>query len=222
MSRQGWDVAAQARQVARRLRPGSYVNLGVGMPTAVADQVDPEQRVIFHCENGLIGYRGLTDGEEGDPDVIDAGSRPVALAPGAAIVGHDMSFAIARGGRLDATVLGAYQVSADGDLASWATPEARLSGVGGAMDLALGAQRVIVMMRHRARDGSPKIVRRCSYPLTAPRCVRLVVTELAVLDVLPDGLTVTELAPDVTFEELENATDAPLRPPPPPVGQGTA
>ncbi|TDE03126.1 3-oxoacid CoA-transferase subunit B [Jiangella asiatica] len=210
MSRPGWDVPQQARQVARRLPRGGYVNLGIGLPAAVADQIDPDQHVVFHCENGLIGYRGMVGGDDPDPDVIDAGSRQVALIPGAAVVGHDLSFAIARGGRLDATVLGAYQVSADGDLANWTTPAARLSGVGGAMDLALGAKQVIVMMRHRARDGAPKIVQRCSYPLTARRCVGLVVTELAVIEVTADGLAVRQLAPDITFDDLQNATDAPL------------
>jgi 3-oxoadipate CoA-transferase beta subunit len=207
---EGWSKAQQAQHVASRLPDGGYVNLGIGMPGAVAAAVTEEQGIIFHCENGLVGYRSLADSEQEDPDIIDALSEPVGLIAGAAVVAHDVSFAIARGGRLDATVLGAFQVSQSGDLANWKTPSARIAGVGGAMDLAVGAKQVIVMMRHRDRDGTPKIVERCSYPLTALSCVSLIVTELAVIAVTPDGLVVEELVPGITPDELQTITGAPL------------
>ncbi len=204
----GWTVEEQAARVAALLPDGGYVNLGIGMPGAVAAAVRPEQGVIFHCENGLIGYRSLGEDEDADPDVIDALSDPVALIPGAAVVAHDVSFAIARGGRLDATVLGAFQVSRHGDLANWKAPGARVAGVGGAMDLAVGAKRVIVMMKHTDRDGHPKLVDEIDYPVTAARCVDVVVTELAVLSVTPEGLRVDELAPGTDFDELQSLTGA--------------
>ncbi len=206
----GWTKAEQARQVARRLRPGSYVNLGVGMPALVAAAVSEGQGIVFHCENGLVGYRSLALGEVPDPDIIDARSDPVALIPGAAVVAHDVSFAIVRGGRLDATVLGAFQVSAQGDLANWQTPSNRVAGVGGAMDLAVGAKRVIVMMKHLDREGAPKIVQDCTYPLTAVRCVDLIVTELAVIAVTAQGLVVQELAPGISPRALTDQTAATL------------
>lgn len=210
----GWTREEQAQQVARRLKPGSYVNLGVGMPSLVAAAIAPGQGIAFHCENGLIGYRSLAADETPDPDIIDARSDLVGLNPGAAVVAHDMSFAIIRCGRLDATVLGAFQVSAVGDLANWKGASSRVAGVGGAMDLAIGARQVIVMMRHLDRAGTPKIVETCSYPLTAPRCVDLIVTELAVIAVTPEGLVVEEMAPGVTAAGLIEATAAPLRFPP--------
>lgn len=206
----GWTRQDQAKQVAKRLRPGSYVNLGIGMPGLVAAAVEPEQGIVFHCENGLIGYRSLVPGEEPDPDVIDARSDPVALTAGASVVAHDLSFAIIRGGHLDATVLGAFQVSARGDLANWMSTSSRPAGVGGAMDLAVGARQVIVMMRHVDHAGAPKIVDTCSFPLTAVRCVHLVVTELAVIAVTDDGLVVEELAPGVGPDDLVKVTEAPL------------
>jgi 3-oxoacid CoA-transferase B subunit len=207
---EGWTKAEQAEHVAKRLPVGGYVNLGIGMPGAVAAAVTDDQGIVFHCENGLIGYRSLLETEPEDPDIIDALSEPVGLITGASVVAHDVSFAIARGGRLDATVLGAFQVSQTGDLANWKTPSARIAGVGGAMDLAVGAKQVIVMMRHRDREGLPKIVEECSYPLTAVGCVSLIVTELAVIAVTPDGLVVEELVEGVTPAELQAITGAPL------------
>lgn len=206
----GWSKAEQATRVANLLRPGSYVNLGIGMPGAVVAFVDPEKGILFHCENGIIGYRSLADGEVADREIIDAGSKDVGLVPGASIVAHDISFAIACGGRLDTAVLGAFQVSERGDLANWKTPHAAIAGVGGAMDLAVGAKQVIVMMRHTGRGGEPKIVKRCVYPLTAPRCVDVIVTELAVISVTAEGLIVEELAPGVTQEYLNGVTEADL------------
>lgn len=206
----GWTIREQAERVAVLLPDDGYVNLGIGMPGSVAAAVAPERGIFFHCENGLIGYRALDDGEEPDRDIIDAASAPVGLVTGAAVVAHDVSFAIARGGRLDATVLGAYQVSAQGDLANWKSPGARIAGVGGAMDLAVGAKQVIAMMRHTDRSGAPKIVQVCDYPITAPRSVDHIVTELAVIDVTPNGLAVREIASGVTFDQIQAATGTPL------------
>lgn len=207
----GWTVPEQAAHVAALLPDYAYVNLGIGMPGSVAAAVTPDQGIIFHCENGLIGYRALEEGEVPDGDITDAASAPVGLIEGAAVVAHDVSFAIARGGRLDATVLGAFQVSAQGDLANWKAPGTRIAGVGGAMDLAVGARQVIVMMRHVDRAGRPKIVESCDYPLTVARGVHYIVTELAVIAVTPDGLEVDQIAPGVTFDELQALTGAPLR-----------
>jgi len=207
----GWTKAEQAQKVAEQLQPRSYVNLGIGMPGVVVNAVRPEDGVVFHCENGIIGFRPLGPNDAVDSDIIDAGSQPVAFIQGAAVVAHDVSFMIARGPHLDATVLGAYQVSARGDLANWKTPEALIAGVGGAMDLATGAKKVIVMMRHQDRDGRSKIVEECTYPLTAVRCVTLIVTDLAVISITDRGLIVEECAPGVTAESLQAATDAPLQ-----------
>jgi len=206
----GWSVEEQAARVAALLPDYAYVNLGIGMPGSVAAAVQPEQGIVFHCENGIVGYRALAEGEAPDADVIDAASSPVALIEGAAVVAHDISFAIARGGRLDATVLGAFQVSQHGDFANWKAPGARIAGVGGAMDLAVGARQVIVMMRHVDRDGNPKIVEHCTYPLTAARQVNHIVTEQAVITVTENGLVVGEIAPGITWEELQAVTGAPL------------
>ena len=211
----GWDVGQQAGRVASMLPTGALVNLGIGMPVAVARAVRPDQQILFHCENGLIGYRDLADGEPADADVIDALSAPVGLVAGAAVVAHDVSFAIARGGRLDVTVLGAFQVSRTGDLANWKTPHAAVAGVGGAMDLAVGAKQVIVMMRHVDGDGQAKIVERCDYPLTAPTCVDVIVTDLAVIAVTPSGLVVREIADGITFADLQDRTATQLQLPSP-------
>lgn len=206
----GWSVPEQATLVASRLGEGSLVNLGIGLPNEVVAYVRPEQGITFHCENGLVGYRERGDFETVDPDIIDAASRPVALISGAAVVGHDSSFAIARGGRLDVTVLGAFQVSASGDLANWHVPGARVPAIGGAMDLAVGAKSVIVMMKHLGRDGSLKIVDHCDYPVTAFSCVDLIVSDFAVIRITPEGLLVEEIAPGVTREYLEAHTQPKL------------
>lgn len=210
MSAGGWSLEEQARRVAERIPPGSYVNLGIGMPTAVAGAIPDERGVTLYCENGIIGYGAKPAEVEGDPDIIDAGSRRVLLNGGASVVSHDLSFALARSGRLDVVVLGAYQVSKDGDLANWSVPDASVASVGGAMDLAVGARRVIVMMRHLSRDGGPKIVARCTYPVTARQCVTTVVTNMAVIDVMAGELVVSDIAEDITFERLQAMTDARL------------
>jgi 3-oxoacid CoA-transferase B subunit len=199
-----------AQRVAAELRPGELVNLGIGMPTLVARFTPPDRGIIFHSENGIIGMGGAPAPGLEDPDLIDAGKAPITLIPGAAIVGHDESFALIRGGHLDTAVLGAYQVSADGDLANWLLPGRSIGSVGGAMDIAVGAKRIIVMMKHVDPNGGPKLVRRCTYPLTAPRVVSLVVTDLAVIEIAGAKGRVRELAPGVTRQAIEEATEMEL------------
>lgn len=210
MSRHGWTEAELAAIVARSLRPWSVVNLGIGLPTLVASHLPPNVPVLFHSENGIIGVGPLAKPGEEDPDVIDAGKNAATLMKGAAIVDHADSFGIIRGGHLDAAVLGAMQVSEQGDLANWKVAGETLGSVGGAMDLAVGAKRTIVMMRHVDSQGRPKILRSCTYPLTAEACVDTIYTDLAVIDVTPAGLIVRELGPGVDRDELQRLTDAPL------------
>jgi 3-oxoacid CoA-transferase B subunit len=205
----GWTTDEVARRVAADLRMGEVVNLGIGLPALVANHVDPALGIILHSENGIIGMGPQASPEAADPDLIDAGKTPTTLVAGAAIVGHGESFGVIRGGHLDCAVLGALQVSATGDLANWRVPTSRLGSVGGAMDIAVGARRVIAMMRHVDKAGTPKIVDRCTYPLTAPRCVTVIATDLALIDVEPDGLVVREAAVD--RDTLQRLTGAALR-----------
>ena len=198
-----------ALRVARELRAGAVVNLGIGLPTQVANYADPALGVLFQAENGILGYGGVLDSGF-DPETINAGGQPVALLPGASFFDSAESFAMIRGGHVDLAVLGGLQVSERGDLANWSVPERGGGSIGGAMDLAIGARRLIVAMEHRTRDGEPRIVRACSYPLTAPACVDLVVTDLAVIEVAPDGLVLREVAPGVTPEEVQAVTEPPL------------
>jgi len=201
-----------ALRVARELEDGMVVNLGIGLPTLVANFVPQGRHVIFQAENGILGYgRILENDEEFDQDMINAGGQPVAILPGASFFSSDQSFAMIRGGHIDVAVLGGLQVSERGDLANWLVPERGGGSIGGAMDLAAGARRLIVAMEHVTPDGRPKILRRCTYPLTAERCVDLVVTDLAVIAVTPEGLVLREVAPGVSPEEVERLTDAPLR-----------
>lgn len=203
-----WSIEEMARRVAEELRPGEVVNLGIGLPTLVARYTDPASGIIFHSENGIVGMGPSPEEGQEDPDLIDAGKALVTLVPGAAIVGHDESFGIIRGGHLDCAVLGAYQVSAVGDLANWLLPGAAIGSVGGAMDIAVGARRVVALMRHNDKNGRPKIVESCDFPLTARRCVTTIVTDLAVIDVTRTGLKVRASAVDRTF--LQAATGATL------------
>ena len=201
-----------ARRVARDIPDGSYVNLGIGLPTLVADVVGPGKEIIYHSENGILGMGPApTPGEE-DPELINAGKQPVTLLPGGSFFHHTDAFVMMRGGHLDVSVLGAFQVSEAGDLANWATDEAALPpAVGGAMDLAVGAKRVLVVTTHTTRDGRPKLLSRCTYPLTAAAVVDRVYTDLAVLDVCPEGFVVREVAPGVTPDALQAVTGARLR-----------
>ena len=198
-----------ALRVARELRDGMAVNLGIGLPTLVSNYLPPDHGVLFQAENGILGYGAIR--EDGfDRDLINAGGQPVELRPGASFFHSADSFAMIRGGHIDVAVLGGLEVSARGDLANWSIPERGGGGIGGAMDLAVGARRVIVAMEHTTREGRPRIRERCDYPLTASACVDLVVTDLAVIDVVAGGLLLSEVAPGVTPEQVQAATDAPL------------
>ncbi len=198
-----------AMRVARELKPGTVVNLGIGMPTLVGAQVPPEAGILLQAENGILGYGGFSE-DEFDPDSINAGGQPIRLNPGASIFDSAASFAMIRGGHVDVAVLGGLQVSETGDLANWSVPERGGGSIGGAMDLAVGARRLIVAMEHTTRDGMARIVRECSYPLTARRCVDLIVTDLAVVEVGPAGLTLREVAPGWAPGEVAALTAAPL------------
>ena len=201
-----------AQIIANDIEPGCYVNLGIGMPTLVADFLDAERGIVLHSENGILGMKGLPPGAPVDPDLLNATKEPVALDVGASICDHVVSFSMMRGGHIDLTVLGAFQVSAQGDLANWDTgaPDS-IPGVGGAMDLAAGAQRVYVMMQHVDRDGQPKIVPECTYPLTGKAVVDRVYTDLATLDVTPQGLSVIAIVKGVDFATVQACTAVPLQ-----------
>jgi 3-oxoacid CoA-transferase B subunit len=204
--------AAVARRVARDIPDGSYVNLGIGLPTLVADVVGPDKEIVYHSENGILGMGPAPAPGSEDPELINAGKQPVTLLPGGAIFHHTDAFVMMRGGHIDVTVLGAFQVSERGDLANWATDEAAMPpAVGGAMDLAVGAKRVLVMTTHTTRDGRPKLLAHCTYPLTAAAVVHRVYTDLAVLDAGPGGFVVREMAPGVSPEELQEVSGAELR-----------
>lgn len=203
-----------ARLVASRLPSEGFVNLGIGAPTAVADYMAPESGVILHSENGVLHLGPAPEPGREDPDLINASKSPITLARGGAFFDSSLAFAMMRGGHLDVAVLGAFQVSERGDLANWSTgrDDGEPPGIGGAIDLAVGAKAIWVMMDHVARDGSPRIVRDCTYPLTAAGIVSRIFTNLAVIEVEPDGLVVSALLEGVTFDELGAATGAPLRP----------
>ena len=201
-----------ALRVAQELREGMIVNLGIGLPTLVANFMPQDATVLLHAENGILGY-GEIASEDGsfDQDLINAGGQPVSLTPGASFFDSTASFAMIRGGHIDVTVLGGLQVSERGDLANWSVPGRGGGAIGGAMDLAAGARRVIVAMEHTTRQGQPRIVSECSYPLTAEKCVNLIVTNLAVIEVTEGGLVLKETAPDVSVAEVQAATDASLQ-----------
>lgn len=207
----GWTPDEMAQRVASDIPDGACVNLGIGLPTLVPGHIPSDREILFHSENGIIGMGPRPRPGEEDPDLVDAGKAPVTLITGAAIVHHADSFALIRGGRLDVTVLGAMQVSERGDLANWRIGDNPLASMGGAMDLCVGARRVFAMMYHTDKDGAPKILRECTYALTAPACVRRIYTNLAVIDVTAAGLEVRELAPGVTLADLQAVTEPPLR-----------
>ncbi|MGE5116664.1 MAG: 3-oxoacid CoA-transferase subunit B [Betaproteobacteria bacterium] len=200
-----------AARVARDIPEGAYVNLGIGLPTLVANHLPKDREVFLHSENGLLGMGPAPAPGAEDLDLINAGKQPVTLLPGGCFFHHADSFAMMRGGHLDICVLGAFQVSVRGDLANWHTgaPEA-IPAVGGAMDLAIGAKKTFVMMEHLTRDGASKLVERCTYPLTGIGCVARVYTDLAVIDVTPHGLVVVETVDGLSFDELQRLSGVPL------------
>jgi 3-oxoadipate CoA-transferase, beta subunit len=200
-----------AARVARDIPEGAYVNLGIGLPTLVANHLPREREVFLHSENGLLGMGPAPPPGAEDHDLINAGKQPVTLLPGGAFFHHADSFAMMRGGHLDICVLGAFQVSASGDLANWHTGEAdAIPAVGGAMDLAIGARKTFVMMEHRTRSGESKIVRTCSYPLTGIGCVSRIYTDLAVLDITPGGVRLIEAFNGLTAADIQAVTAVPL------------
>ncbi|MCU0868270.1 MAG: 3-oxoacid CoA-transferase subunit B [Burkholderiales bacterium] len=206
------DADAIAARVARDLPDGSIVNLGIGLPTRVGNHLPADREIVLHSENGVLGMGPAPAPGDEDPDLINAGKQPVTLRPGAAFFHHADAFAMMRGGHVDICVLGAFQVSVDGDLANWSTGEAdAIPAVGGAMDLAVGAKRVFVAMNHHTRDGTSRIVARCTYPLTGLRCVHRIYTDLAVLDVTRDGLVVRDRIDGLDHATLVALTGVPLR-----------
>lgn len=207
----GWSRQDMARRVAMDVPDGAYVNLGIGIPELVAQFVPPDREFIFQTENGLLGMGPPPPPGAEDPELINAGKKPVTAIPGAAFFHHGDSFTMIRGGHIDICVLGAMQVSAEGDLANWSTGEAdAIPAVGGAMDLVAGVKTIFVVTEHTTKTGEPKIVAACTYPLTGRRVVDRIYTNLAVIDVTKDGLAVRELAPGVDLDEVRAKTGAPL------------
>ena len=204
------DESTIALRVAREFQDGMVINLGYGMPGLCADFIPEGRTVYFHSENGVLGYGALGTDEEKDYELINASDQPVTRIPGMCFFDSAASFDMIRGGHVDLVVLGAYQVSQNGDLANWGRPGRPATGMGGGMDLAAGCRRVIVMMLHTTKDGAPRIVNRCSFPLTAKSCVSRVFTDIAVIDITQDGLILREVAPGWTAEEVQSLTEAPL------------
>jgi 3-oxoadipate CoA-transferase beta subunit len=202
-----------AARVARDLPDGAVVNLGIGLPTLVGNHLVKGREILLHSENGLLGMGPAPEAGREDPELINAGKQPVTLLPGGSFFHHADSFGMMRGGHVDFCVLGAFQVSSKGDLANWHTGERdAIPAVGGAMDLAIGAKQVFVMMEHQTKSGQSKIVESCTYPLTGVQCVDRIYTDLAVIDVSPqDGLTVVEIVGDLSFDQLVKLTGVPMR-----------
>ncbi len=205
-----WSREEIAERAATEVEPGSIVNLGIGLPTQVANFIPEGDDVWLHTENGILGMGPFPYEGEADPQIINAGKQTVTVVTGGSCFDSALSFTMIRGGHVDLAILGAMQISATGDLANWAIPGGKTMGIGGAMDLAAGARRILVLTKHVTKKGEPKLVAECDYPLTAQGVVNRIITDLAVIDVGPDGFSLVECAPGVTPEEVAKVTGAPL------------
>jgi 3-oxoacid CoA-transferase subunit B len=200
-----------AQRIAQEVQDGYVVNLGIGIPTLVANYIPKNFFVMFQSENGLLGLGPFPKKEDADPDLINAGKQTVTVVKGASFFNSADSFAMIRGGHVDLTVLGAMEVDQDGSIANWMVPGKLVKGMGGAMDLVAGAKRVIVAMQHRDKAGNSKVLKKCTLPLTGERCIQKVVTDMAVLELTREGFLLKEVAPGLTADDVKNATEAPLR-----------
>ncbi|MEA1958392.1 MAG: 3-oxoacid CoA-transferase subunit B [Chloroflexota bacterium] len=204
------DRETMALRVAKEFQDGNYVNLGIGIPVLAANYIPVGREVVFQSENGILGFGEITTLGEGDPDLVNAGGQTVRPAPGMSAFDHAESFTMIRGGHLDISVMGGFQVSEKGDLANYMVPERKIGSIGGAMDLAVGAKRLIVVMNHVTKDGKPRVVRKCTYHITAIESVNLLVTDIAVIEITDNGLVLKEVAPGWTPEEVQSLTEPTL------------